>query len=208
VNELENAIIKYNNSQSQKFTELVNLYLTDNNFKRNPFIIGNTPISLQICGAKDYKLITTSTVIDKCLADKNNTNPEIKHPHDLPVNVILELPEMLRSPVLILKGSKENTFVAVTNKKDKDDNIIIISIKLGKRTRNTYINNILTSAYGKKNIENYIKMNIEKGNLIAYNNDKTDEFFLKFSSGLQLPTEGKSSALITVYPIPSKMSRV
>ncbi len=175
--------IRQNQIESKKFEKELEEYLNNQGKFTEPIKLGKTPNALVVSGA-DEKLdvIINPSTIKKCMSD-----PAARyHGHGLTVDIMKQLPDELRNPVMVFKGSHQNSLVAVTALEDKNKDVIIAAVDLKVHSVWCDVNRI-TSAYGKENVSHYIKKQLEKGNLVAFNVKKADEML--HSLGLQLPQE-------------------
>ena len=106
--------------------------------------------------------------------------------HYLKENQLIEVLKSLKAPVMVLKGSLDNTFVAITDFKDDKDKEIIIAVEINKSIAFDK-ENIVTSAYGKDDFPIYIRDNINENNLVAVNIEKANEML--HSIGVDFPEE-------------------
>ena len=90
--------------------------------------------------------------------------------HNLGEDVVKQLPKAIKQPLNVLKSStKDDSIVVVTELSDKNDNIVVASIKIdGKGTIQDIRldTNVMTSAYGKGNYETFMKKEVNNGNLL------------------------------------------
>lgn len=142
-----------------------------------------TPLVLSLGGA-DLRLdvIINPKTILKCMSKPD----ERFHGHDLDKDLFKYLIFEMRNPAMLLKGSKLNTLVAVTDLMDRQGRPIIVSIALGRRNTH-HLANQITSAYGRNDFPSYLKRQVELGNLIAINKNKANQMFQ--SAGVQFPME-------------------
>ena len=142
-----------------------------------------TPNVLALGGANlDFDIVINPRTIVKCMGSQK----ERFHGHGLDKDIFKYLVFELRNPVMLLKGSKENSLVAVTDLKDREGRQIIVSVALNRKNAHHFVNQI-TSAYGRNNFDRYLHRQIELGNLLAINKNKANQMFQ--SVGLQLPIE-------------------
>lgn len=170
-NEKENASLKKN---------IHDLLSGDKILASRPIIIGKTPLSLAICGADtSLDLTITKSVVTKCL------RPEIrdaegrlvkKTGHGLTEAQLTESLNNIKTPMMIFKGSRENTLIAVTNLKDKLNREIIVSIELEQKENFHKVNKI-TSVYGRKDFGLYYDRQLENRQLLAINIEEADALF-------------------------------
>lgn len=179
----ENKNIVVNHNEDLEFAQKISEFLNNNNCNTQPLRVGHTPFSLIICGANATLEIGISPeTIIKCMSNSNDHY----HGHELTQELIASLPQSIRDPIMIFKGSHTNSLLLVTELKDKYNKEIVVPIELSSRKARTFINRI-TSAYGKKNIENYIFNQLQQQNLLAINKEKANKLIQ--SLGLQLPPE-------------------
>lgn len=118
----------------------------------------STPSILQKYGAPDYPIIITKTVINKILFE-----------HEIDVVTLKKVPFHLLDPKYILKGNDKeggnSSIVCVINIKDKRENFLNVIIYMNK-TKNYFNVNRIASIYGRRNFENYIKIQELKGNIL------------------------------------------
>lgn len=175
--------IQKNALEDQRYAKSLEEYLSNNGKTTEPLIVGSTPISLEISGANpDLNVVITPRTIAKCMAEAN----EKYHGHGLSEEIMKQLPSELRNPTMIFKGNKDNSLVVITQLKDKENRDIMIAVSLSERKGFREVNRI-SSAYGRNNMNNYLKNQIQEGNLIACNKEKAERML--HSAGLQLPLE-------------------
>lgn len=179
---LANCIQK-NSAQDKLFVESLARFLNGEEIVNRPIVVGDTPNALVIAGAKDsLDLVISPRTIIKCMSE-----PEEKyHGHGLSREIMQQLPAELRNPLMVFKGSKEDSLVAITSLKDAENREIMIAVDLNSSNRHYEVNKV-SSVYGRNNMQNYIKRQIENGNLIAMNKKTANEMLQ--SLGLQSPPE-------------------
>ena len=131
-------------------------------------VLSNTPQVLQDIGLPNLPITMTPKHLET-IANKSGKYKNSNY-HDLGIDVVKQLPEALNNPLDVLQSStKEDSIVLTTYLSDKNDNIVVASIKIdGAGLVNDVIidTNVMTSAYGKDNYDNFMKKNIENGNLL------------------------------------------
>lgn len=151
--------------------------------KMNTIPVCKTPYVLGLGGANlERDIIINPSTILKCMS----TPVERFHGHNLDKDIFKYLIFELRNPAMLLKGSKENTLVAVTDLMDREGRPIIVSVALERRNAH-HLANQITSAYGRNDFDEYLRRQVEKGNLIAINKNKANQMFQ--SAGVQFPLE-------------------
>ncbi|MGN0496924.1 MAG: LPD1 domain-containing protein [Lachnospiraceae bacterium] len=182
-NVIYDDLVEANKKDDIKFANSIDMYLNNTLDKTSPIIVGKTSNALALAGAELNKIVTINySTIKKCMSSKET----VYHGHELDSDIVKQIPEQLRNPVMILKGSHDASLIVVSNLVDKNNDKIIISINLDKKMAFCEVNQI-TSMYGKEKFTNYISKQLDQGNLIACNNKKADEML--HSIGLQLPQE-------------------
>lgn len=179
---LSQKIQKYKD-EDKAFSESLEKYLANPEEETKPLTVGSTTNALAISGANpELKIIINPSTIKKCMSESS----EHYHGHGLSADIMKQLPEQLRNPAMIFKGSKDNSLVAITELKDKENHEIMIAVSLSDQNGFREVNRI-SSVYGKENMKNYLESQIEKENLIACNTEKAE--VMLHSKGLQLPKE-------------------
>jgi len=175
--------IRQNQEEDRAFAEQLDSFLKRTEKSSDFLHIGKTPNALAILGA-DQKLdvVISPRTITKCMAEPE----EHYHGHALSQSIMEQIPQELRNPVMIFKGSQENSLVAITELKDSQNRGVMIAVSLCEKNGFSEVNRI-SSVYGKDRIENYFRKQIGQGNLVAINKEKTDRML--HSAGLQLPLE-------------------
>lgn len=84
--------------------------------------------------------------------------------HNVPMNVIEDLPNLISDPVAIFKSkTDDNSYVAVLDAKDTDGNQVIVAISPNKKEVGGY--HFIPSFYGKEKFATFVKNNIDNGRL-------------------------------------------
>ena len=102
-------------------------------------------------GLHDYPVRLPVTVIPKATKDK----------HDVKQETIENLPELLQNPVMILTSrTVKGSVVAVVDDTDKSGRPVLVILK---ETDNEII--VIPSIYGRNDFEEFVKTNLEQGNV-------------------------------------------
>lgn len=133
--------------------------------------LGKTPNVLKLIGSQSEKLTINQSVIRNCMNEENMISHGHTSGHALSLDIMKQLPEAIRNPIMICKGSKEGSVVVVTELKNRDDKNVIVPIAIDIRGKTGAVNSIL-SAYGKDNLQRII----DKG-ILAQNEKKASELF-------------------------------
>ena len=193
MNGIEIQRLHENEQEEKNFKDNLHRLLNGNRqLASRPLVIGKTPYALSICGANgELPLMITKKVIDKCM------RPEIrdekgkligKTGHGLTEEEISKLYSQLQIPVLIFYGNHSNSLVVITDQTDSKNRGMLVAIDLNIKDQRHRVNQI-TTYYGHEHFDYFIKDNIERGNLLAINNEKADKLFQ--SIGVSFPKEEK-----------------
>jgi len=148
-------------------------------------MLNQTPLVLQMLGAKNLPVNTTYGTLKKVLVDK----------HKLPADTVKQVPAAMADPVMVFKSATQaGDLVMMQGLKDQHGATVIVPVALEQKGKTGYVANIVTSMYGQKNTETLRPNNqwfanqISNGNLLYQNKKKSREW--SQSSGLQLPRVG------------------
>lgn len=183
--------IRQNYIEEKRLKENLRKLLSgDRALASKPLAVGKTPNALVICGANgDLELAIKKSVIDKCLRPEiRDSDGKLKGKtgHGLTEELLLQALNNIKNPAMILRGSHENSLVAVTNLRDQQGRAVIVAVELNKAEGFREINNI-TSTYGRNNFTEFLNQKAERGEIIAVNKDKADEMLR--SIGKKYPEE-------------------
>lgn len=124
--------------------------------------LGALPLIYQEIGIENKPVKTKKTIILKDTIFK----------HDGPMNVVENLPELYSDPIIIFQAlntsTNSNSYVAVLDAVDKSGRQMIAALSPSKK-ENGY--HLITSFYGRNNIDNMIKRAFEEGK-VKYIRDK------------------------------------
>lgn len=124
--------------------------------------LGALPLIYQKIGIENKPVKTKKTIILKDTISK----------HDVPMNVVENLPELYSNPLMIFKSLNTSTnpdsYVAVLDAVDKNGRQMIAALSPSKK-ENGY--HLITSFYGRNNIDNMIKRAFEEKK-VRYIRDK------------------------------------
>ena len=182
--------IEQNEKEMKHFeADLKKLISGDKKLASSPLLVGKTPASLAIFGADGTLNITiTKKVIDKIMSPEirdSNGQRTKKSGHFLSESQLVNALENLKNPVMVLKGSQDNSLVAITDIQDDKGQQILVSISLSDNGSVDDVNRI-TSAYGREGFSDYMKQQINQHkNVLAYNKEKANDLLL--SIGVDFP---------------------
>lgn len=172
----------------KSFAENLDSYLSNPRKRSNPLDVCETPNVLLAIGAEQLPVIMNPNDIDKCLSCR--TSNRNKNSHDLTIEEMNSLPELLANPVMILQDPKNPNYkTVVTDTFDKDGQPFVIGIELAATMQRNTVNRVST-IYGRENafepfiakstgkeVKGFIPRNIDEGNLLAVNINKAPTFF-------------------------------
>lgn len=186
----QNNILNDNNLKSVNntnlFSQQIDAVMNGTYPKTDMLVVRqDTPKVLQDIGLNNLPITLTQRHL-KTIMNSNGEYTGANY-HDLGFDLVKQLPEAISKPLNIVKSSTDtNSIVVITELADKQDRPIIASIKIdGKGVINNIEidSNVMTSAYGRNNYDNFMKKNIAEGNLLY----DIDEGIIKRSDGkLQL----------------------
>ena len=177
----------------------------DNAFKGNsrydsPIILGDTPQLYKELGAQPLNI----TIEPRTLYKIAYPDGYMQGKHNLGIPALKQLPYQIENPVAILKSNTQpNSFVILTEWADINGNPVIIPLHLNKQGV-VSLENRVTSAYGKGNINAILGEN-GKNILWTRGNEGIDQLL---SRRLQLPKAVVDDTLVSNYNIPDTSDNV
>ncbi|MBQ8515037.1 MAG: DUF4316 domain-containing protein [Ruminococcus sp.] len=171
--------IQQNRSESQKFAEDLDKFASGKMSTNEVITVGVTPNALRIAG-EALKGTTTEarmlTVNQSVLQNSMNAENIVMHGHttghDLSLELLKQLPEHLRNPIMICQGSKDNSIAVITELTNKNGKNILASVNIDVRGKTGQVDKI-TSIYGKDDMKAYLEHNT----ILAYNKEKAERLF-------------------------------
>lgn len=158
---------------AERFKKEVQAVLADDSISKNHLLdMGTIPPLYIKLGLPDSKLKINKMTMLKALGKGG------RHAHDVPQEVLENLPALISDPEGIFKSSMESTnpkgFVAVLNAVNKDGKQILAAISPNEKGESGF--NFIPSVYDKKNFENFVnKTNNENG--IIYIKEKGSDLW-------------------------------
>lgn len=186
----QKAVIKSNKKENKK-----NLNLSkriDNVLKnineRNPVRLRDyTPQVLVENGVKDLPMYENPSHIRKNILTKEEAQKlglatSIRnHYHGLGKELYIKIINSLDSPRVIFKNKNNKDYLILTTLKDKNNNNIIVPIELETVTdinKLRIYTNRIKSVYGKTNLNNYIKKNINQNEFVKIYEQKKNKVWV------------------------------
>lgn len=188
---------KFNRTDSENFEKAL-----DNFDGRNPLQlikVGEIPPVMKALGISDNPIEMPQSVVSKALREEA-TYPNDKKGHALTMEHVKRIPESLADPIMVFKSrTRDDSYVFFTEQKDESDRSIIIPVAVDKRYGRLVINEI-TSIYGRTNEVDFVKTNIEQGNLVYADKKRSLEWErecqVQFLAQV-LPSKGSYSSILT-----------
>ena len=167
----ENSAERY---ASLSFSEQVDECLKGTLKSSDIISLGEIPQWLKDEGAQGSELIITQETLQNSINPSSVKMKGHTTGHDVPVDIIKQLPELIANPVLVIRGSHPQTIVVVTDVVGRDGNNIIIPISLNAKKGFKPACKV-TSAYSKRNLANYITSSFEHKTAILIEREKADK---------------------------------
>lgn len=173
---------------------------------RGPVYIMQTPIALELAGAKHLPIRIDLSIVSKILL--------VKHRNDGSMNqdVLEKIPAALVDPMLIYKSDDVNgkqVLVSVLELEDANGDNVIVPLILNEFD-NRYVINKIQTAYGKEALKKpnskWLADRLKGGKLQYLNREKTTAWSQSF--GLQLPLEVTNNSGLSVSSIPTEQDLV
>ena len=183
------------------FEEQVDKYINGKLKTGDLLYLGETPSILTQIGHNNNPITLKQSKLKTMITPSNDPN---SHNHGMSVDIVKQLPRAINNPLNILKSSSDpNSVVMITDLADDLDRPIIVSIQIdsdGQVGDIKFFSNEMTSAYGKRNYEEFMDREIAKGNLLY----DIDEGIIKEppATGLQLSKGIGSSDVSSTTNIP------
>lgn len=146
---------------------------------REALKVCDTPRILQDAGCNMLPMHMTQKHLKNCIRDKNGDQP---HYHGLKIEEIKRIPEELENPAVLSESlSREDSIVAVLGYREQEGLPIIVSIIPGGKASyhlERVDSNFVTSAYGKENVQDFVRRMAENDKLLYMNKEKSEELAL------------------------------
>ena len=143
----------------------------------------STPYVMQACGIEAHDIVIKNNTLRKITSDDKE---EFHHAHSISIEELYKIPDVIRNPVMLIKGRHPNSIVFISNEFDSNGKRIIMPCTLNVGGKNCSVHRIM-SVYGKEHFENFIKNEISNNSILAYNKKIANE--ITRSIGRPLPKE-------------------
>lgn len=180
-------------SVNKSFAQQVDEVLSNpdgRNFETSHLMMGDTPQKLVDLGMKQLPMLVTSrhiwTIANEAGSDSNANY------HGLGADMVKQLPQAIDDPAIIMvsKTRPNDSVVLLTELIDRQGRPVLAAIRFDGRGRynNVQIDaNVMTSAYGRTGVNNFVKDALEENRILDVNKEKSQ--FLEKSPGVQFPDE-------------------
>ena len=142
----------------------------DGTFPKNSMLtlLKETPQPLQDIGLTNLPITMTQKHLDTIM-NKTGKYKGANY-HNLGIDTIKQLPEAINNPLdIVISNTNNNSIVLTTYLADEQDRTIIASIRINGigRVNDIMIDtNVMTSAYGRNNYEDWMNRNLKEGRLL------------------------------------------
>lgn len=164
----------------QTYLEQINKYYSRELGRFDLIHVGMTPDILVAFGSEKLPIVMQQSTLTKCIRMRTGS----RSAHELPRNVIETLPEQIENPIFLIQDKSRNSIVLITDTKNKENNNILIAIRLNERKNDIAVNEI-KSIYGKTNLKEYLVKHSNLAQLHVIDDKKAE--ILSRVLGLQLP---------------------
>ncbi|MCM1234727.1 MAG: hypothetical protein NC489_31885 [Ruminococcus flavefaciens] len=163
--------IQQNAAEDAAFSEKLDSLIAGSLPVHEVVTVGRTPNVLKLVGSEADNLMVNQGVLRNCMNSEDVVVSRHTSGHNLPLNLMKEIPKAIRNPIMICRGAENNpsSVVVVTELKNNEEQNVIVPIAIDVQKGGSVINNIL-SAYGKENIQAIITRGI-----LAVNEEKARE---------------------------------
>lgn len=184
--EEQKRYFNFDEDDSQKFHAQIDEWQKDNINIAKLVTVGKIPPVMKILNIADNPIEIQYSTLNKIVRD-NPLYPNDEQGHKLLVDDIYAIPSQVADPVMVFKSrTRSDSFVFFTERKDENNNSILIPLAVNKHKGRIIINEI-TSMYGKDNEIDFIEKNINENNLIYA--DKKRSLDWERSSQVQFLTQ-------------------
>ena len=176
----------FDEEDSQKFHTQIDDWQKNNINIAKLVTVGKIPPVMKVLNIADNPIEIQYSTLNKIVRD-NPFYPNDEQGHKLSLDDIYAIPSQLADPVMVFKSrTRSDSFVFFTERKDENNNSILIPLAVNKKKGRIIINEI-TSMYGKDNEIDFVKKNIDENNLIYA--DKKRSLDWERSSQVQFLTQ-------------------
>ena len=174
--------IDENQQEEKAFRKALSKLLAgDSQVASKPLLIGVTPNAIDCCiEKKGLDLVITKAVIKKCMRAevRDEEGKQIKKSgHGLTEQQLNDIAWAIKRPVMIIKGSQPDSLAVMTDLKDSEDRYIFAFIAIDQAGATANVN-MISSTYGRNNLEDYLQRCAENDKILAINKEKVNDVCL------------------------------
>lgn len=173
---------------------------------KGPVYVMQTPIALELAGAKHLPIKIDLSILSKVLLDKHKSDGSMNEA------VLAKVPVALTDPMLIYQADDVNgkkVLVSVLELEDVNGDNVIVPLILSEYD-NRYVINKIQTAYGKEALKKpnskWLADRLNGDKLRYLNREKTTAW--SQSAGLQLPLEVTHNSGLSISSIPTEQDLV
>lgn len=176
--EAESIKIRNNSDEERSFRRSLSRIVDKGHTADKSILVGVTPNAIDCCvNKKGLNLVINKRTITKCirkeLRDKKGKQTR-KSGHGLTEDQINEAIWAIKRPIMIIRGSKENSIAVMTSAKDNEGRYIFVFINPDKPGATERVN-VISSIYGRNNLEAYLQKCFSEEMVLAMDKEKVDD---------------------------------
>ena len=182
----------FNEADTAKFKSQVDEWISDKSNIAKLITVGGIPPLFNALGIADNPIEVQYSTLSKMVRPVPQGYPNEAQGHALSVDDIYGIPSQLADPIMVFKSrTRSDSYVFFTERKDSQNRSILIPMAVNKHKGRIVINEI-TSMYGRNNEIDFVKTNIDEGNLIYVDKKRSTEW--ERSSHVQFVTQRLSNS--------------
>lgn len=189
------------------FAEQVDEVLQGKDTTSTHLKIMDTPKILQDIGLSNLPILMTAKHLFTTVNDSGRRKGNY---HGLGVEIIKQLPQLIKEPVLVAESlTRDDSIVLLTKAVDNQERPIIIAMKPNGNGRidNVLIEaNIMLSTYGRNNFDQFVQRLVEDNKVLYWNKKRSQD--LSVNPRLQLPSVITNLASDTIIRTINRNSQV
>ena len=182
----------FNEADTAKFKSQVDEWISDKSNIAKLITVGGISPLFNALGIADNPIEVQYSTLSKMVRPVPQGYPNEAQGHALSVDDIYGIPSQLADPIMVFKSrTRSDSYVFFTERKDSQNRSILIPMAVNKHKGRIVINEI-TSMYGRNNEIDFVKTNIDEGNLIYVDKKRSTEW--ERSSHVQFVTQRLSNS--------------
>lgn len=178
-------------SVNKSFAQQVDEVLSNpdgRNFETSHLMMGDTPQKLVDLGMNQLPMLVTSKHI-WTIANEAGSDSNVNY-HGLGADMVKQLPQAIDDPAIIMvsKTRPNDSVVLLTELIDRQGRPVLAAIRFNGHGNYNNVEidaNVMTSAYGRTGVNNFVKEALEENRILDVNKEKSQ--FLEKTPGVQFP---------------------